>query len=103
MNEFTTLGGFLLWLATGPGLVVAMSFVESYILERFPFWLKLDTSIKAGLAILFAGLFAYGMTFLSGLTAIVEDPQLNSVFVALVFYVGSQFAYRKYTKRELSK
>jgi hypothetical protein len=100
MPTFTTLGEFISWMATGPGLVVAMGFVESYILERFPFWLKLDSSIKAGLVILFAGLFSYGMSFLSGLTAIVNDPQLNLVFMALVFYVSSQYAYKKYFRKE---
>ena len=97
--EFKTLGEFIAWLATGPGVVVAMSFVQSYILERFPFWKTLDSSIKAGLVILFAGLFSYGMSFLLGLTAIVNDPQLNLVFIALLFYVGSQYGYRKYFKR----
>ena len=99
MIEFTSFGQFISWLATGPGLVVAMAFVESYILERFPFWLKLDSTIKSGLVIFFAGLFSYGMSFLSGLTAIVNDPQLNLVFIALLFYVGSQYSYKRYFKK----
>ena len=99
MPEFNTLGEFITWLATGPGLIVAMSFVQSYILERFPFWKTLDSSIKAGVVILFAGLFSYGMSFLSGLTAIVNDPQLNLVFIALLFYVGSQYSYKRYFKK----
>jgi len=100
MTEFTSLGQFITWLATGPGLVAALAFVESYILERFPFWLKLDSTIKAGLVILFAGLFSYGMSMLSGLSSIVNDPQLNLVFIALLFYVSSQVAYKKYFKKD---
>jgi hypothetical protein len=98
--EFKTLGEFIAWLATGPGVIVAMSFIQSYMLERFPFWLKLDSTLKAGIVIVLAGLFSYAMSFLSGLTALVNDPQLNVVFVALVFYVGSQVAYRKYFRKE---
>ena len=98
--EFNTLGEFITWLATGPGVVVAMSFIESYILERFPFWLTLDSTLKAGLVVVFAGLFSYGMSFLAGLTALVNDPQLNMVFIALLFYVGSQVAYKRYFKRQ---
>ena len=98
MNSFSTFGEFIQWLATGPGLVVAMSFIESYILQRFPFWASLDKSIKAVTVMVLAGLFAWGMSFLSGLTVLVNDQTLNIIYTGVIFYVGSQVAYRRYFK-----
>ena len=94
--EFSSLGGFVLWLASAPGALLAVGFFVSYVLERFDWWHKVAHDLKS---VLVVGL-AIGVAFVSknylSVELVVDNPDLNWLFSMLVYYFGNQVGYKKY-------
>jgi hypothetical protein len=94
-------GEFLSWLI-GPGLVFAVAWFMSFVTDKFNFWEKVPHDIKVILPFLVAALMVYlGNILLTQFPAIVNDPMLNKIFQALLFYFTTQKQHDKWDQAQL--
>lgn len=102
MPEFTTFSEFVMWLVSGPGLVMAVGALVSYVLEKFDFWTRLPKDIKTILTLALPFVLAFsGVTVLLHMGVIVKDAVLDKLFTALLFYFASQFFHIRVNQRHL--
>ena len=97
--EFSSLGDFLVWLASAPGALVAIGVFTAYVLERFDLWQKLAHDLKSVFTIVLAVGVSYLANYLLNVDVVSKNPELNQLFYLLIYYVSNQVSYKKYFKK----
>ncbi len=96
MPEFKTFADFLLWLISGPGLVICVGVFSSYVLAKLKVWNGLPGDVKFVAVLALPGVFLIpGVYIALHMGLIVQDDVLNRIFVALLFYFTTQVTYGK--------
>lgn len=91
------------WLI-GPGLTLAVGYFMSFMTDKFAFWKKVPHDLKVVLPFVVAiGMVLLGTTLIKNFPVFLQDKQLNTVVLSLVFYLITQKQHADADKRALAK
>lgn len=89
-------GDVINWLI-GPGLTVAVAWFMSFLADKFAFWKKVPHDIKVVAPFVVAlGMVLLGTTLLKNFPAFLQDKQLNTIVLSLVFFLTTQKQHAKF-------
>jgi hypothetical protein len=85
---FTDFSSFMNWMA-GPGIAYLVGIVMSLVASKFVWWNSLAKEIKIVTPIVLSVVFAFAIRALN-VPEIVNNPDLNFAFYAIIFYLSTQ-------------